>query len=285
MLDSGIHSISMADYQADPCPAPSLSNGCIRRLLDQTPRHAWMAHPRLNPNATPDEPTKGQDFGQALHGMLLEGIDRTCIVNADDWRTNAAKAAREGARESGLIPLLIADHERAILMVEAAATYLKTTPFAHLFAGNGHAKAEQSVIWQDAGVWCKARPDLLADDLHTVIDYKSTGLDGPGEFIRAMAEHGYHTQAEFYRRGIYHLTRDVGRLPRFLFLVQETKPPFMAYFVENSEAMTEVANSRIGRALGLWERCLRTNEWPGYSTDVYQADPPVWVIRDEELAA
>src|SRR5579885_3028935 len=99
------------DYHADPAPEPSLSAGIARRLISQSPLHAWTAHPRLNPDHR-DEHGDRLDFGSAAHSLLLEGLDVCEVIEADSWRTNAAKDARDGARASGLIPLLRKDYER-----------------------------------------------------------------------------------------------------------------------------------------------------------------------------
>lgn len=278
-MKPGIYTMTAEEYHADPAESPSLSNGAICTLLDQTPLHAWLAHPRLNPDVKPDDGTKQQDLGQVLHGMLLEGVDRSTVVIADSWRTKKAQEERDLIVTAKRIPLLTHQHDQCVAMIEAAAGFLKQTPFARYFAG-GEAKAEQTVIWKDDHhVWCRSRLDLLTDPRHIVFDYKSTGLKSPAEFIRKMPEHGYHTQSAFYRRGLSKLGHPGAR---FLFLVQETEEPFMCYFVENDEGMDELANSRIRRALALWKQCTESGVWPGYSTDIYQAGPTAWQIRDEE---
>ena len=91
-------------YHADPCDQPSLSAGIANILLTKTPKHAWWEHPRLNPDF---KPTNRQDFdlGTAVHSMLLGG-SRLRLIDHKDYRSNAAKEARDAAYEEGRTPLL-----------------------------------------------------------------------------------------------------------------------------------------------------------------------------------
>ncbi|MBZ4284016.1 hypothetical protein LAJ55_14510, partial [Streptococcus pneumoniae] len=63
------------------------------------------AHPRLNPEYKADD-HKDYDVGSAAHALLLEGLRPFEIISAKDFRTDAAKAARDAAYAAGKIPLL-----------------------------------------------------------------------------------------------------------------------------------------------------------------------------------
>src|SRR5258708_2254328 len=45
----GIYDLDDDDYHQDPAPEPSLSSSIVKLLDQQTPAHAYAAHPRLNP--------------------------------------------------------------------------------------------------------------------------------------------------------------------------------------------------------------------------------------------
>jgi hypothetical protein len=282
-MKPGLYTMSAREYHADPAPAPSLSNSLIRCLLDLTPRHAWLQHPRLNVDHVPYE-SHVFDPGTVAHAMLLEGEDVCQVIEAADWRTNAAKDARDAVRKAGKVPLLSDQYAKVSAMVRAARDYLDSTPLRGILE---RAQAEQTVIWREkSGVWCRARLDLLdltgSDPL--ILDYKTTGAGGgPAEFARRnVLAHGYDTQAVFYPRGLGALGHGGAR---FMFLVQEDEPPFMCYLAEPAESMAELANSKIRRALGLWQRCLQANHWPGYPESVHQLEAPVWALKEEEAAA
>lgn len=69
-LGPDIHDISVEEYHADPCAAPSLSSTLAGLLLNRSPRHAWTAHPRLNPEHQSKD-SKTFDIGRAAHRAVL----------------------------------------------------------------------------------------------------------------------------------------------------------------------------------------------------------------------
>jgi hypothetical protein len=91
--------ISDADYRADPCPVPSLTQSLCKVILAGSPKHAWTESPRLNPNFEPDDDAKF-DVGNASHRLVLGRGKDFEIVDAADWRTKAAQEARETRRSS-----------------------------------------------------------------------------------------------------------------------------------------------------------------------------------------
>src|SRR5690606_29585641 len=91
-------------YYADPCPEPSLSQSIAHVLLAKSPLHAWLQHPRLGGKAR--AATKAMDEGSLVHALLLGQDDQIVEVDADSWRTNAAKEQRDAARAEGKIPVL-----------------------------------------------------------------------------------------------------------------------------------------------------------------------------------
>jgi hypothetical protein len=262
------------EYHAGPCPTPALSNGIIKPLLQQSPFHAWLEHPQLNPACQEQQDSKF-DLGTAAHALLLEGVDNCRVIEADDWRTKAAREARDEARLAGFTPMLRAQYEAAQAMVGRAREFLEQTEFAGVLA---RGKPEVSMFWQEAGIWLKARPDFLTDERDLIFDYKTTGLP-PAKWKRAMPENGYDTQSLLYQRGLSVLC---GRGARFVFLVQEASAPYACWLVEASESMRELAGMKIARAVRTWAECLRTGRWPAYPTEVQHAEAPAWAFVEEE---
>jgi len=80
--------ISANDYHADPCPTPSFTQSIAKLILDRSPRHAWAAHPRLNPKWVPDEDTKF-NIGNTAHLRLLGRGKEIVIV--DDCSTDGTR--------------------------------------------------------------------------------------------------------------------------------------------------------------------------------------------------
>jgi hypothetical protein len=128
-LPPGIYTMPESQYHADPCLRPSLSNSIIKVLTTKSPRHAWFAHPRLNPQHQRNESAEF-DVGRAGHAWLLEGRDICVVVDANDWRTKAAQAARDDAAQVGKVALLTRQYESLSAMVATARNYLDSTGLA-----------------------------------------------------------------------------------------------------------------------------------------------------------
>ena len=103
-------------YHADPCVEPSLSSSVAATIIDDSPRHGWIAHPRLNPTPSKD-PTREMEVGTAVHALLL-GRGSIVEIEANDYKTAAAKEKRAAAYKSGVSPILSADLEQANAIAE-----------------------------------------------------------------------------------------------------------------------------------------------------------------------
>jgi hypothetical protein len=272
IMQPGIHTMTAQEYHAGPCPAPELSNSLIKTLLSKSPLHAWTAHPKLNPAYRPYESDRF-DLGTAAHSILLEGEDNILIVDAEDWRTKAAKEAREAARLGGRTALLTRHYMQAKEMAVIAKEFIAKTQLAGIFEAG---MPEATVLWQEGTVWCKARTDLLAPGI--ILDYKTTSASSPADFIRSsMVAFGYDVQDSWYRLGL----KAVGQDCEFIFLVQEDTAPFSCYLVQCTESMREMAEHKVQRAVSLWGKCLASNNWPAYGTEPYAAQAPGWAMTEE----
>src|SRR6266545_1839137 len=121
----GFLTISANEYHLDQIgnDQPSLSAGIASILINASPKHAWTAHPKLNPDYQPREDKKF-DIGTVAHALLLQGANACEVVYADDWRTKDAKEARDAIRASGRIPLLGDQWEGVKEMVDAGRSQL-----------------------------------------------------------------------------------------------------------------------------------------------------------------
>ena len=276
-MKPGIYAtVTPASYHADCAEQPSLSASIAHILLTQSPMHAWFSHPRLNPLYRPDHAAR-YDIGTAAHAMLLEK-DQSNIVRLefDDYRTKAAKQARDEARAAGKTPILAKHHAACDAMVRAAHTALDASELAGVFDTGA---PEQTCIWQEGDVWCRSRFDWMTGDGSIIVDYKTAENAAPDGFIRRMPGLGYLTQAAFYLRG----ARALGFNPRFVFMVQEIEPPYACSFVGLSPAMQEIADANVDHAIEAWRDCMRTKVWPGYPTRICYAEPTSWQLTEYEM--
>lgn len=281
-MKAGIYNDIPADvYHADPADAPSLSSSIIKVLLDQSPMHAWTAHPRLNPNFLDEvgEAESKFDAGTAAHALTLEGLDKIEVIDADDWRTKAAKEARDIARENGKIPLLTKHAKQVRAMVEVAHKSIAECADLSGITLDDCDK-EVTLIWQEPnGVWCRARPDALERSYTLLFDLKTTQASAQPEDAakRVLDQMAAHIQAALYVRGVEVLT---GKRPTFVFMPQETNPPYACSFIGASPAYMTLGEDKVLTAIKIWGDCLKSGKWPGYGNRIFWPEPKPWTVDD-----
>jgi hypothetical protein len=267
------------DYHSDPTKDASLSAHIAHILLTRSPKHAWTAHPKLNPDFQRVEEDKF-DFGTCTHDLLLRGLDIAHVVDANDWRTKAAQEERDGARNDGLIPLLRKDWERVQRMVEAIREQLPALEVSPPLFADG--LPEQSLIWREQDITCRTRVDWLHDDFSAIDDLKTVpsrgGTANPHDWTRrTFWRIGAEIEARFHSRGVKVLT---GTMPRFRFLVAEATPPYGLSVVDLAPSVVEFADREIDTAIGRWRECVASGEWPGYETQVASVELDAWQETD-----
>lgn len=278
-MTPGVHTaMRAAEYHR----LPHLSNSLSQILIGQSALHAWTASPALNPNYQRVEKEEF-DIGQATHALLLEGQDRMAVIEADDWRTKAAREARDEARAAGKHPILARRYQDVLKMRDVAVRALaECEDLGGLTLANG--QAELVLTWIDEGdVACRARLDFLSNVLPSggriVLDYKSTTDATPRAFSRQIARMGYHLQDEFYSRGV---ERVLGRRPRFVFMAQETAAPYACSFHGCAPSLRAIARAEVEYAIGVWRDCVRTNRWPAHDQRIHWAEAAAWQITEVE---
>lgn len=278
-MKPGIHQITMSEYLA----LKALSSGLCHALLTSSPFHAKYEQD----NGSFDD-TDASDMGTAIHDALLEGIDRIAVIEADDWRTKAAKEARDAARAAGKIPMLA----RKVAQVEAAAKEArdfidgksghKPSEIAGVFDGG---KPEQTLIWKEGDILCKARPDWLTEDRSIMLHVKTTaGSAEPSSWIRnQLAPMGYDVAAEFYDRGLATIAgTHSGSECLTVFLVIEQNAPHGCSLVSLSPAMQDLASRKVDRAIRIWQECQASGRYPCYPSRICYAEPQNWQLIEAE---
>jgi hypothetical protein len=224
-LSPGIHKgIPSQQYHADDLgDLPTLSASVANTLIEQSPAHARIKHPRLNPDFEPENKAVF-DLGSAAHNVVLrqdswrEEIE---VIDASDWRKKDAREARDKAHEDGRIPLLAEQYESVNAMVSA----LEANRYTNRVFTDG--TPEVTLIWQDekTGVMCRCRPDWMPNHVnHPWPDYKTTTDIRPEIWDRRFCmDHGGLLRAAFYEAGI-NACCDVDK-PQLYYVVQEVSPP------------------------------------------------------------
>jgi hypothetical protein len=264
-----------SDYFADPCPSPSLTQSIVKVLIDRSPWHAWTQHPRLNPRFERDEATKF-DLGNAAHFHLIGRGKDLVVIEATDWRTKDAKAAREKAISERKCAVLREQFDLAGDMAEAALNQLAAMGLAddwHPDQGDGEAV----IAWREGDVWLRSMIDWLPSHRATVWDYKTTRASAAPHAVAArMADDGWCIQAAMHERGLDALDpANTGRR-KHRFLVQECEPPYAINVVEIPEGAMTIGRKQLEFALNLWRECVVADKWPGYPAEIVRPDLPPW---------
>ena len=248
------------EYHLDCCPTPSLSAGMINDMLD-SPARCFYRSRRLNPAWVEPEGQERFSIGTVSHLIHLEPercADAVVVVDAADWRTKAAQAARDAAQAEGKTAVLSGQWVRMLAVREA----LQRHPIAaSAFTGGA---PELSMFWKhpEHGFWCRARPDYLSDQGEYIADYKATVCADPRRFDRHAADLGYHRRAAWYLDGAKIL---LGVEPdHYWFVNQETAPPYRVSVCELDSEAIEIGRLENARACQLFARCLETGDWFGY---------------------
>lgn len=263
------HDLSMTDYLA----LDALSSGAAFRALTQSPLHA------RHYQTTASDNSKVADIGTVAHRMLLEGHENDIVwVEADDWRTNAAKAVRDEAYLCGKTPLLVKQADGIRTIVSAAKAFLETTECAGVL---GSGQAEVTVEWDEKGVACKARPDYLTTDWHLSVKTTSASANPTTWARRQLTPLGYDFSLMFYRRGLIANGIDV----KHRLLVIEQSEPFGCALVALDPSKQAMCETMVIQALQIWQKCQKAGEYPGYSRETHYAEALPWELAEVENRA
>lgn len=278
-LPAGLHyGVPAGRYHADPCEFPSASAGILQTLMSWSAAHAWHAHPRLNIEYEAEQKDVF-DYGTAAHSLLLEGdASNLAEIDANDYRTKDARAAKEDARAAGKTPILARQLRTVCAMVAEAERAVKKSELAGIFQ---RGKPEVTAIWQERDLWFRSRFDWLTDDHRLIIDYKTTTKAEPDAFIRGpLVQLGYDLRAAFYLRAL----RACGgpENAKFVWLVQEVTGRYECSVIGMGPQMAEIAERKIDYAVALWARCMETGIWNGYPNRICYAELPAWNVSNFE---
>lgn len=280
MSDSGIfQGIPHADYHAD-AGGPRLSRSLAHKLLSRSPRHAWAAHPLLG-NCGPDEDTKEKSRGSLLHLLLLGVGAMVQVVDADSFRTAAAKESREEAEAIGRLPVL----RKHFDLAEATAAEMRTS-LAEAGFNLLDYERETTAFWEQDGVRCRARLDLLRYDHARIADLKIQRSAAPDTFAGAMLRYGLDIQHAAYVSAVEHSHPGLAGRVKMEFLLLEPYRPYAVTRARPAGSMRALGASKWRRALGIWRDCLASGIWPSYPSALIEA--PTWALSNDfgtEVAA
>jgi hypothetical protein len=230
----------------------SLSSSFARRLTEYVPAKAFAAHFGRKPSAS-------MNLGKAAHLRAL-GAGPELVVWEHDGRTKAGKAERAEHADAIAAERIVAVTETERDQVQGMVDALRANPEVAAMLDSG--KPEVSAFWTERGAWCRARFDLLGP---VAYDYKTAEDVSPRGFEHAMADYGYHQQADFYQRGLRALGHPAGAAP-MRFICQEKSKPYLVQIHTCDDLAMEIAAALNDRAIDVYAEAMSTGEWAGYPT-------------------
>jgi hypothetical protein len=276
-------------YFADPCPTPSVSQSICKTLIEQSPLHAKMEHPRLAPPVAEEDETaekydKAKAIGNAAHAMMLKRGKKITVIDAPNFQTKAAKEARAAAVMDGAEPVLKKHNSIASMMVIQAHAQLQQIEGCERAFHDGDA--EVVVANCENGLWLRSMIDWITPDLREVWDLKTSGMSAsPYGTGRMMASAGWHIQAAMHERILNAIDPDGAGRRKFRYVVQENESPFALTVNEIGEDALTIGRKQVDYAIMIWRDCVETNTWPAYPLRIIRPELPgyfsdSWIARE-----
>lgn len=233
----------------------------------------------------PIEQTQAMAFGSACHKYVLEKSDflkEYAIAPEVNRRTNAGKEAWDSfcAANEGKTIITPDEYETMKEMRQA----VERCPLAKkLLFGKG--ETESPFFWTDpdTGESCKIKTDRVVkyNRKTYVVDYKTTQSAETFRFNSDIWKMGYYFQAGMYSEGVK-ITRKLKKLPGFLFVAQEKKPPYSVNVIEVSDEVMKAGVAKFHQLLDKYHDCKALDFFPGYVQDVpNDSFVPGW--KEQEL--
>lgn len=268
------------DYHLDCVAGGSLSSTGARTLTNKTPAHFAYerGHGRKDKTAF--------DVGTAFHTAFLSRGKDIEVIEATDWRTDAAKTQRDRARAAGRTPLLIGQAEQVTAMVESAARHRTVGP---LFRRTDW-HPEVTFVGRDpeTGVMCRVRVDLLLPVVDgepvEFIDMKTTDDASKAGMEHSMVQWGYPQQLDHYACTIRWALGLDPEHPVYGSLIAVEKPePHLVGLGQPDEQSLAYAHEDNRLARHLYARCAASGDWSaGYSDEFVPLSLPGWRIYQHE---
>ena len=211
------------------------------------------------------------EIGSAAHAVALEGNHG--IASSYGGRSRTGERNRQGNayRSAGAWPDRVTS--KGIPSSRHDGRITQAAPPKEFIP-------EATIIWEERGVWYRARIDALSTGV--IYDVKTTGLHATPEGWGRTQLWEYAMQVGFYRRA--YAFDNGGELPGFRFIVQENSPPYeVGIFTLENEALNYCDGLAV-KAMTIWGACMESGEWPGYPRGAYVAELPGWLRAKQEEA-
>lgn len=267
------------DYFADPCIEPSLTQSVAKILIDQSPLHAKLAHPRYwdAPRADDDGYDKAQAIGNAAHALILGRGKKLAVIDAPDFRKKDAKEAKEKAIAAKQEPILSKHFDMARDLVASFWLQLRQIEGCEKAFHEDHGQSEVVGVAQDGELYLRTMIDWLSTDRRLVLDLKTVSASAsPFVTGRKMASDGWMVQAAMHERVLDAVDPAGAGRRRFLYVCVEQQPPYALTVNEIGEAPLTIGRKMLQYAIETWRRCVEDDVWPAYPLRIIRPEMPAW---------
>lgn len=278
ILQPGIYAdFPEAAYFGDPCPTPSLTQSVAKVLIERSPAHARLEHPRLAAAAIEDDAAEKYDaakaIGNAAHKLILGRGRQIAVGDFDSFRSKDAKTWRAEQEAAGKLIVLAHHMARAEELAKAAPAQLAAASHERAFAGG---QAEVMLAWKEGNLWFRSLVDWMGDT-QTIYDVKTSGMSvAPHVIAERPSTDGWDIQAAMIERGLDVLDPAGAGRRKFHFVAIENEPPYALTVVRISEGDLTLGRKKLAYAIDLWSRCLAANAWPAYRAETIISRPKPW---------
>lgn len=233
----------------------------------------------------PEEDTTALRLGRATHKYILEKDDffnEVAIAPNCDRRTKEGKEIYAKFVSESAGKDVISEDE--FKQIKEMAAVLEKNKYAKALLQGEH---EQSYFWVDekTGETCKCRPDCLTEigGQKVIVDYKTTSDPELSAFMRSALKYGYDLQAGMYSEGMKKIT---GNDYTFVFIAQESKPPYDFNVVQADEYFMAEGNKLFHDLMEIYHECKTTDNWwgvMGREGEIGSLTLPEWLKREVSL--
>lgn len=308
---AGLTELDETVYHDDPTwGPPMLSHSIGKVLLQKSPLHAWIEHPRGG--NVRREPTPAQARGTLIHGLVLGTIspkkpkpDKNIeVVDCETWRKKADQERKKALIAAGRLPMSATEWERYNQKldddwlemedaIEVAADIREQLRNDHGIRIGDGLFVEHVGIWEEATsfgpILCRCRLDLLHLNTAAIVDLKTANDANPKWLPKRIVDYGYDLQYGAYTSFIRKLLPDLAGREDFKLIFCEELPkgaPRRAIVMPAplDGEFRKIGEAKWERATETWARCLASDLWPSYPI-VDRVSPPAWEMTELEGAA
>ena len=235
----------------------------------------------------PVEQTPAMAFGSAAHKLFLEPRDfgeEYAVAPNVDRRTKSGREEWESFQAANEGKTILANDD--LDTIHEMGVALINCPLAYKLIFGKKGQSEVPIFWTDkkTGEKCKAKMDRVVTYRRRkyIVDYKTTMAADTFHFNSEVWKRGYYMQAAMYAEGMKTALK-LRRLPGFLFVAQEKKPPYSVNVIEVSEEVMNAGIAKFHSLLEKYHACSVLDKWPGYVQDVpNDCFVPGWMMSEME---